>query len=480
MIEPSTTRAAPSTDPAKDRALALARFGLGARLDDPAGGHPGGGDPRTLLLDDLAAGVAMPAGSDLTDSAAALTELRRENDLIRRAREAPPPVLPPDVQGPPAPPYSPPSPSYEQRVYRAEAAARLALALAAPVGFAERWVRFWTNHFAVSAAKGGNVRAICGAFEREAIRPHALGRLGDMLVAATTHPAMLLFLDNTGSVGPNSPAGQRRGRGLNENLGREVLELHTLGVGGGYGQDDVGALARILTGWTVAGQDGRLGRPGAAAFNANAHEPGPLTLLGRSYADEGAGQLEAALRDLAGRPATAAHLARKIARHFVGDAAPDGLVKHLAATFDATGGDLAAVARALVAAPEAWTGPGRLRTPQEFLVAALRALGTKPDRADANGHLGRLGLLGEPLWTPSGPDGHPDTDAAWLAPEGMRTRLDLAARLAAGAGGVEPRALLDGVLGPRASAETRAAVLRAESRPQAVALVLMAPEFQRR
>lgn len=459
-----------------DPALGLARFGLGPRPGDLAGAR----DVRDALLGDLSAGVAVPAGPELADGPALMDGYRGEVEAIRRARAAPPPVLEPGVQGPPAPPYGPPSPSFEQRIFRAEAAARLSLALAAPVGFAERWVRVLANHFAVSAAKGGNLRTLCGAFEREAIRPHALGRFADLLVAATTHPAMLLFLDNAGSIGPGSPAGQRRGRGLNENLGREVLELHTLGVGGGYGEGDVGALARILTGWTVAGTEGRLGRPGAAVFNANAHEPGPLTLLGRDYPDAGAGRLEAALRDLARRPATATHLATKLARHFVGDPPPPALVDRLAQTFRATEGDLAALARDLVVASEAFDGPGRLRTPQEFLLAAARALGTRPGEPDANGHLGRIGLLGEPLWTPAGPDGHPDTDAAWLAPEGMRTRLDLAARLAAGAGGIEPAALLDGVLGARASAETRAAVGRAESRTQAVALVLMAPEFQRR
>jgi uncharacterized protein (DUF1800 family) len=172
-----------------------------------------------------------------------------------------------------------PQPPPEQLIFRAEAAARLARACAAPIGFVERLVAFWSNHFCVSVAKSNIGRACAGAFEREAIRPFVTGRFADMLRAVEQHPAMLNFLDNAQSVGPNSKAGQNRKRGLNENLAREILELHTMGVGSGYGQADVTQLAQVLTGWTIVGREGKLGEPGAFAFNANAHEPGLATLL---------------------------------------------------------------------------------------------------------------------------------------------------------------------------------------------------------
>jgi uncharacterized protein (DUF1800 family) len=365
------------------------------------------------------------------------------------------------------------------RLYRVEAMARVANALETGSGFVERLVWFWANHFAVSVQKGGPVRATAGAFEREAIRPHALGRFADMLLAVEAHPTMLVYLDNQASVGPNSPAGQRRGKGLNENLAREILELHTLGVEDGYAQADVTSLAKILTGWTIAGPEGRLGAPGTCVFNPNAHEPADHRLLGRTYPNRGSEQIRAALLDLARHPATARHVALKLARHFVADDPPPTLVTKLAMRFRDTDGDLAAVALALLDAPEAWSPEAKkMRSPQEFLIGALRLLGAKPD--NPNAFLGNLAALGQPLWGPPGPNGFSDLEAPWASPEGMKTRLDVAARLGQRAGRVEPMELLDAALDPLASAETRQAVGRAESRPQAVALLLMSPEFQRR
>ena len=163
----------------------------------------------------------------------------------------------------------------------------------ADCGFAERLVVFWSNHFCISANKGGLARMWAGSFEREAIRPHVLGRFADMLKAVEQHPAMLFFLDNQQSLGSGSRAGQNRNRGLNENLAREIMELHTLGVGGGYSQDDVTSLARIITGWTYAGRQGQLGTPGTFVFNANAHQPGAQRVLGKIYEPNGVAQGEA-------------------------------------------------------------------------------------------------------------------------------------------------------------------------------------------
>jgi len=367
-----------------------------------------------------------------------------------------------------------------QKTFRAEALARLQRALTADCGFTERLVTFWSNHFCISAAKGELARIWAGSFEREAIRPHVLGRFSDMLRAVEQHPAMLFFLDNQQSLGPDSRAGQNRKRGLNENLAREIMELHTLGVGGGYTQEDVTSLARIITGWTFVGRQGQLGTPGTFVFNVNAHQPGPQVLLGKTYDDTGLSQGERALADIARHPSTAKFIATKFARHFVSDDPPPVLVARLQDVFRKTDGDLRALATALVDSDEAWQGPlTKIRSPYEYLVAAGRLLGQVPE--EPSRYLGGLNTLGQPLWTPSGPNGFPDTNAAWAAPEGMKLRLDIAAVVASRLGDVvDPRELLELVAADASSQETRRTIERAESRQQALALLLMSPEFQRR
>jgi uncharacterized protein (DUF1800 family) len=367
-----------------------------------------------------------------------------------------------------------------QKTFRAEALARLQRALMVDCGFSERLVAFWSNHFCISAAKGELARIWAGAFEREAIRPHVLGRFSEMLMAVEQHPAMLFFLDNQQSLGPDSRAGQNRKRGLNENLAREIMELHTLGVGGGYTQEDVTSLARIITGWTFAGRQGQLGTPGMFVFNANAHEPGPQMLLGKTYADTGLSQGDAALADIARHPSTAKFIAFKFARHFVADDPPPALVARLQEVFRKTDGDLLALATTLVDSDEAWQAPlTKIRSPYEYLVATGRLLGQVPE--EPSRYLGGLNMLGQPLWTPSGPNGFPDTNAAWAAPEGMKLRLDIAAQVASRLGdNVDPRELLELAAADASSQETRHTIERAESRQQALALLLMSPEFQRR
>jgi len=367
-----------------------------------------------------------------------------------------------------------------QKTFRAEALARLQRAMLSDCGFTERLVMFWSNHFCISANKGELARIWAGSFEREAIRPHVLGRFSEMLKAVEQHPAMLFFLDNQQSLGPDSRAGEDRKRGLNENLAREIMELHTLGVGGGYSQDDVTSLARIITGWTFAGRQGQLGTPGSFVFNANAHEPGAQLLLGKTYENNGVAQGEAALEDIARHPSTAKFIATKFARHFVADDPPQALVARLQEVFRKSDGDLKALATALVDSDEAWQAPQtKMRSPYEFLVATGRLLSQIPD--DPSRYLGGLNLLGQPLWTPAGPNGFPDTNAAWAAPEGMKLRLDISAQVASRlADTVDPRDLLELAAADAASPETRHTVERAESRQQALALLLMSPEFQRR
>ncbi|QOZ55078.1 DUF1800 domain-containing protein [Bradyrhizobium sp. CCBAU 53338] len=367
-----------------------------------------------------------------------------------------------------------------QKTFRTEALARLQRAMLVDCGFTERLVVFWSNHFCISASKGELARMWAGAFEREAIRSHVLGCFADMLKAVEQHPAMLFFLDNQQSLGPDSRAGQNRKRGLNENLAREIMELHTLGVGGGYTQGDVTSLARIITGWTFAGRKGQLGVPGSFAFNANAHQPGPQMLLGKTYEPTGLAQGEAALADIARHPSTANFIATKFARHFVADDPPPALVARLRDVFVRTDGDLKALATALVDSDEAWKAPlTKMRSPYDFLVASGRLLARVPE--DPGFYLNSLNLLGQPLWTPAGPNGFPDTAAAWAAPEGIKLRLDIASQMGARLGpNIDPLDLLEFAAADAASAETRKTIERAESRQQALALLLMSPELQRR
>ena len=478
-------------DERKVESTGLQRFGLGAR----PGQSEIRGRARELILAEIAAGpVAQPAGLRFSGAAEIGSALYAFEDKERMEREArrvvaqasamgqvampEMPAAQPPVQ--PQQPLRPAEPPLPYQTYRDEVQARIQLALDAPTGFGERLVMFWSNHFCIGATKSNMTRIMAGAYEREAIRPHVFGRFEDMLVAAESHPAMLDFLDNRLSIGPNSQAGKRRGRGLNENLAREILELHTLGVSGGYGQVDVTNLARIITGWTVVGREGVLGFPGSFAFNAGLHEPGAPPLLGKPYGQPGKDKGLQALGDLARHPATAEFIAIKLVRHFVSDEPPPGLVRDIAAVFRRTEGDLAAVSRALVEHEDAWRAePTKIRSPQEFLIASYRALGRKPDSGQI---IGPLGVMGQALWQPGGPNGYPDTNEAWASPEGIKTRIDVAAGWGRQAAGsiADPRPWAEDVFGPLLAPETRQAVARAESKPQALALALMSPDFQRR
>ena len=376
------------------------------------------------------------------------------------------------AEGQPAKPN--PGPGIPQQIYFEEAKVRFDAALNADIGFAERLVWFWSNHFCVSADK---VRPVAGAFEREAIRPHVLGNFANMLIAVESHPAMLFYLDNARSIGPNSIAGQRQQKGLNENLGREILELHTLGARSGYSQDDVTNFAKVITGWTITPAK-EPERGGEFNFNARMHEPGAQTVLKTSYENTGYEQGRSVLLALARHPETAKHIARKLAIHFVSDNPPQALVDKLAKRFFDTKGDLKEVSKALVLAPEAWDAPRtKLKKPSEWTVASMRACGMAI--SDIRRIVNTLNLLGEPLWRPPAPKGFADDNAGWL--DGLPQRLDIANQLARRVGGlVDPEEIADAALGPLASPETRQMLARAESRPQALALLLMTPEFLRR
>lgn len=457
----------------------LLRFGLGPRRGDFADG----GALRDLATPAaaraaLSAETRAPAPAPEATPFAGTTEAAAAYFAEPAPGEAAPAPAPSDRPAGTAVGMSA-APPLPQRVHRAEIETRLQLAMDAPIGLAERMVWFWSNHFCVSAAKSAFLRVLAGPFEREAIRPHVFGRFADMLRAVESHPAMLAYLDNVESIGPNSPAGRRRGRGLNENLAREILELHTLGASGGYRQADVGALARLITGWTVSGRGGGLGPPGTFVFNPRMHEPGPVTLLGRRYDEAGLARGRAALDDLARHPATARFVATKLARHFLADAPPAPAVDRLAEAFAATDGDLGAVTRALIEAPESRGPPAKLRSPQEYLVACARAVGQAPGYGLV---AASLAGLGQPIWQPPGPNGYPDLAEVWGAPQGVRARLDAAARWAraAAAQAGDPRALARETFGPLLSRATATAIDRAADPAQALALLFAAPEMQRR
>jgi uncharacterized protein (DUF1800 family) len=352
-----------------------------------------------------------------------------------------------------------------------------------PTPVFERWVWFWSNHFCVSGARpvvGGLVLP----FEREAIRPHALGRFRDLLGAATTHPAMLIYLDNATSIGPNSRAGQRRERGLNENLGRELLELHTLGVDAGYTQADVTEAARILTGWSLPparGDDDA--EPMATHFNPALHEPGPKQVMGHRY-PEGPQGLDGLLDNLARHPATARHLSLQLVRHFVADDPPPALVATLAERWRASDGDLRAVATTLFSHPAAWAVTStKVKRPDEWLCSAYRCLGAALPAPERSAQA--LAELGQPIGRPPSPQGWSDVAADWLGPDALLKRVEWAQVLARRdiasvslPGGPEGMALRS--YGAELSATTRRELTQADSPTQALALWLASPDFQRR
>lgn len=441
-------------------AIAAHRFGLG---------EPGlaalAPDPERWLLAQI--GPADPQrGSDLPDTA---TALERHAEFYRQraqARQAPPDMRSTEQQ----------FVAHFRALVQADLRARLATAATTQRPFAERLALFWANHFTVSMAKA-SVRGLVGSFERDAIRPHISGRFETMLAASTRHPAMLRYLDNDRSAGPDSRLAKRlvrrdgdqaRSSGLNENLAREVLELHTLGVDGGYTQADVTELARLLTGW----------RPGG--FDPAWHQPGPKTVLGRRYA-EGPEALEAVLADLARHPSTARFAATKLARHFVADDPPPALVDRLARRWLDSGGDLAVVSAALVQAPEAWAGaPAKLKTPEEFVLSGVRVLGlgAAPFERNADGGIGGLGQ--RPQAAPS-PAGWPDRATEWLGPDAVWKRVEWAHRAGERLGRrVDARRIAESALGPGLGESTRREIDRAADGAQALALLLLAPEFQRR
>lgn len=360
--------------------------------------------------------------------------------------------------------------------------------------FAERMVVFWSNHFSVTAGRA-MTKDLVQSYNREAIRPHVFGSFSDLVFSAITHPGMIEYLDNGNSLGPNSPIGKRRKAKINENLARETLELYTLGVNGGYTQKDVEELAKILSGWGLyspqmsrvkarfedrfPGQEFST-RIGYAEYFPLIHEPGPKTVLGKTYKDEGPDELRRVVDDLVAHPSTAGFIATKLCRHFVDDNPPQIAVRKIETVFRETNGDLTEVSRALAGLEEAWLEPlPKAKSPHDFAVATFRAF--QAERAPTQILLPGMNVMGQKMHNAPSPQGWPDDETAWLNPASLMRRIEWARMITKQLGkGSNPRNVLEQTIGPIASEEIRQVVKGAPSGPDALAFILASREFQRR
>ena len=474
-------------------AIAATRFGLGARPGEIAEASR---DPQGWLKAQIRREGADQPQSGGETAARRVADLREFQQQRRMEKQ--------EVADSGQPPEKRDPVKMAQKLLRddtqSDFLARVKLATATNAGFRERWTLFWTNHFTV-AAKNLQTATVVGPYEAEAIRPHVFGRFTQLLGAVETHPAMMIYLDQVQSVGPNSelaqrakgfgrrggfggarlqPVAQRRDLGLNENLAREIMELHTVGVHGGYSQADVTEFARAMTGLSIGGFRGPDGQIGEPMFRDVAHEPGQRIVMGVRYDQRGRDQSAAILADLAEKPQTAKFICGKLARHFVADDPPPALVARLEKAWMGSGGDLARVAEALIEAPEAWgPQPTKFKTPYEFIVSSYRAAGGEPQAFGQVGPI--LTALGQKPFDPGSPKGWPEEADAWAAPDGIVKRMQFAQGFAAQAvQGRDPKALATDALGERLTPATATAIARAESRPEGFALLLMSPEFQRR
>jgi uncharacterized protein (DUF1800 family) len=441
----------------RDAMIAAHRFGLGSR---PGEVNRIGADPRGWLLEQLDAPYQVPGpmaalppvSENILDWWDAV--LISVAELVKRIG------------------------SDYRELWRREVLARLEVAVTTEQPFRERLVWFWGNHFTVSRLKSVAI-GMAGGHEREAVRPHVTGTFNNLLHRAVSHPAMLFYLDNYSSVGPGSYRGTAAyyNRGLNENLGREILELHTLGVQAGYSQGDVRAFAKMLTGWTFGRKYDP--NPGGFQFAAKSHEPGPKQLLGRTYEEAGEAEGRAALDWLATQETTARHVATKFARHFIADNPPEQAVDKLTRTFLDTDGDLAELARTVINLPIAWDPElVKFRTPHEYVVGALRAVGGMPHYDHVMEVLSSFGQV--PFTQPS-PAGWADVEDAWLNPDSALRRARFAAATAADYDGAPGLAeIIRDTLEDRAPAATLAMVNAAANGQEALALLLASPAMQRR
>ncbi len=353
--------------------------------------------------------------------------------------------------------------------------------------FRERIVAFWADHF-TAMGKAGVARRATGPYVEDAIRPFIAGRFEDLLQSAVMHPLMIGYLDQQASMGPNSVRALKRGpkkrSGLNENLAREVMELHTLGVDGPYTQEDVTQLAELFTGLSFDARNG-------FKFRKDYAEPGAETVMGVSYGNApNVNAIRAVLRDLAAHPSTARHLAWKLAVHFVSDTPDPALIDALESAYVGHDGALLPVYEVLLTHFAAWSPTlTNMKLPIDFVSSALRALALPRDALRDLDERAMRKVLAVPLvrmgqqWErPIGPDGWAEEDPEWITPQGMAARVDWAMRqpFQLITPLPDPRVFADAALGRFANDAVRFVAASAESRPEAIGLVLMSPAFQRR
>ncbi|MBN8213171.1 MAG: DUF1800 domain-containing protein [Xanthomonadales bacterium] len=472
---------------------AVNRFGLGAMPGELAQA----GNARGWLQAQLRVKPELTAFTDLPDSLEIIQRQTEYRQQRRRARneagkgpdKAADVAMVQEMRTNPAGNDTERTPLQQalRRDAMADLALRYRIAATTTTPFVERLVHFWSNHFAISIDKN-SARLLAAPMEREAIRPHVLGHFSELLAAVETHPGMLLYLDNAASVGDDSMLAQRAERrdakrklGLNENLAREILELHTLGVDGGYAQQDVIELAKAITGWgTPLRRDMQKVGGSAFVFRPGAHEPGTRSVLGKRYAEGGEAQGRAILRDLAVHPATARHLSLKLARHFVSDTPSAALVERMATAFLRSDGSLPALYRAMIDDDAAWSADARkFKTPEDFVVSAMRAGGMQIDRRPLI-LMRLLQQLGQPTFTPRSPAGFPDTAADWASGDALRKRVQAAGVLAEQLATTrKPVELAADVLGAEAVQGPFAELLRRAGSPQeGFAVLFSSPAFQ--
>ena len=365
--------------------------------------------------------------------------------------------------------------------FREDVNARIAQSVASPNGFSERLSSFWTDHFSVSFRKNEDMRLFTPLFEAEAIRPNLDGNFATLLKSATLHPAMLFYLDQWLSVGPNSARAGKRG--LNENHGRELLELHTMGAGSGYTQTDVRQAAFLLTGLTVDRIAAR------TIFDGKRAEPGSFSILDKSYGAERDDivEIEMFLDDLATRPETARYISGRLARYFLSENPPSDVVSNMIAVWTRTGGNLLAVYEAMLSASKALAMPPQnIKQPFDYVVSSLRALGVDGNSLVVDRKLGNLvsywlQRLGQPVWDPPSPEGFESGRASWVNGNQLAGRIVIARNIVRKFGRApDPSLLAEHALGPLLTENTKTLVERAPNRMAAVTLVLASPEFNLR
>jgi uncharacterized protein (DUF1800 family) len=444
--------------------IATNRFGLGAKPNEIAHATL---DPKNWLLAQLNTKPLLKFDESLPNSAKIgikLAQLRKEKRALKKQSK----TNLSKTQSQPA------GKKYHRQIMRKLTTDTLKQSILSDNSLNWRLLDFFSNHFSVST-KSPIMAAIGPSLEREAIANNLLGKFEDMLLAVVKHPAMIIYLNNEKSFGENSRAGIK-GKGLNENLVREILELHTMGINSGYSQTDVIELAKGITGWSVARP--KKDKHSGFKFRAYGHEPGARKLLNKTYKNNGLGQGEAMLLDLARRPETAAHLCNKLVSHFIQDIPEPKLVDKMVKTWMKTQGDIKQVIISMINAPESWQNtPQKFKTPREHLVSTYRALGK--NKFNDRSLYSSLFNLGQKPLNAGSPTGYSDFQQDWNGASALMTRIDWASKISAKFNG-DTKSVMKSALGESISEHTKQMVTRAESKKQAATLLILSPEFIRR